>query len=916
MKRSALALTVLLAAGARPAATLANHVEWDGSRTPFVHRIPLYDEDGEKILPDLPGAKPFSARQTCGRCHSYEEIGKGWHFNAGQPDADRGRPGQAWIHTAPELGVQVPVSERGWARTWHPRDLGLTPWQMTREFGRHMPGGGTGETDDPTADPESRWDVSGRLENNCLGCHSAAAGQDMGEWARQVGRENFRWAATAAAGIAEVGGMALRMRDTWLPSDGRDPDDSEYAIPPFVRYDRSQFDNKGRILLDLEGIPPSRRCQYCHSNSYLEEEKVHTDDDVHVARGMRCGTCHRNEVDHRIARGYEGQFSAAEAAEHADMSCRGCHLEAAGQSGRQGAPLAVHRGLPPLHLERMRCTVCHSGAATATGVAQVRTARANRLGIYGAARWDRNEPAIVEPVIMKDTAGLLAPHRMVWPAFWARLDGQGVKPLPDETVAAAAVGVTDVQAKAARLLSALAGGERAKGAPVLIVEGRRYRANADGGLEVAGEGNAAGDARWSWEKEGAISPVVPAINLGAFDPVTNPADAEIESDLLDTLKALGRAAGEGRTAVLCVGRKIFRLTEDGVVEQQDRPGGGEATSPEPAWLAGEALVPLLSDFDTRTIKATVGAREALTEEQVALVLGALAKTGGDGACVYIANGRLFKADGAGGLTAEDHPAAEPHAWPVGHDVRPAAQALGAGGCRDCHEPNAPFFFRTVTALGPLQTSHSAARPMAAYMDQAQTFHRLFGLLFAIRPLFKQLLCAFGALIGIAVAGAVIVLLAAFSKSLSRGPAAAGRFRWLDPLTVALASLTFVALAATGFGGLLIRGCLSGFTLLTHTAGGFAFAAFMAALVVLRGRAYCFGPLCPTPRFPARRKVAFWLMVLCAWLLISSIFLSVLPLFGTEGQHILLGVHRYSAWVALFAAALYAWPARAVSRRND
>ncbi|HZV34325.1 MAG TPA: hypothetical protein VFB72_07080, partial [Verrucomicrobiae bacterium] len=62
------------------------------SRTPFVHNIPLRDSDGQIIsMPSLLSADgklqeakghPFSMPDTCGKCHEYEIMSKGWHFNA------------------------------------------------------------------------------------------------------------------------------------------------------------------------------------------------------------------------------------------------------------------------------------------------------------------------------------------------------------------------------------------------------------------------------------------------------------------------------------------------------------------------------------------------------------------------------------------------------------------------------------------------------------------------------------------------------------------------------------------------------------------------------------------------------------------------------------------------------------------
>ena len=53
------------------------------------------------------------------------------------------------------------------------------------------------------------------------------------------------------------------------------------------------------------------------------------------------------------------------------------------------------------------------------------------------------------------------------------------------------------------------------------------------------------------------------------------------------------------------------------------------------------------------------------------------------------------------LTAVDSAQAEPYLWPIGHDVRPASQALGAKGCQDCHSEKAAIFFGNVAVDSPL-----------------------------------------------------------------------------------------------------------------------------------------------------------------------------------------------------------------------
>jgi hypothetical protein len=159
-------------------------LKWDGSKTSPVHRIPLKDELNQEILPSDPYPLPFSTRFSCAPCHDYDQIRRGLHFNAKDPNVPSGRPGEPWIWADEKTGTMIPLSYRKWPGVWDPEKLGLSPWDFTLLFGRHLPGGGPSEPMSPEEEtPESRWRVSGKLEINCLGCHNASRQQDHSEWA-------------------------------------------------------------------------------------------------------------------------------------------------------------------------------------------------------------------------------------------------------------------------------------------------------------------------------------------------------------------------------------------------------------------------------------------------------------------------------------------------------------------------------------------------------------------------------------------------------------------------------------------------------------------------------------------------------------------------------------------------------------
>ena len=129
---------------------------------------------------------------------------------------------------------------------------------------------------------------------------------------------------------------------------------------------------------------------------------------------------------------------------------------------------------------------------------------------------------------------------------------------------------------------------------------------------------------------------------------------------------------------------------------------------------------------------------------------------------------------------------------------------------------------------------------------------------------------------------------------------------MEKLAVAVVWLSFATLAFTGFVGATLQGrALHGFWTLIHVTGGAAFAVSLTALLLFRAEAYGFTPPGAAARFATAQKACFWIIATCAVVLILSIVLAMLRLIGTEGQHLAVQIHRYSALIALAAAILYA-----------
>ncbi|MHC4637952.1 MAG: hypothetical protein ACYTBV_10685 [Planctomycetota bacterium] len=579
--------------------------ESDGSRANVVHLIPLRDEQGQKILQDDEVVLPFSVRNTCGECHSYDMISKGWHFNGTEPNVTPGRPGQPWIFVDAVTGTQVPLSYRSWQGAHNPEELGLTVLQFTRLFGRQMPGGGPGEVESSNPDEVIRGFVSGKLEVNCLACHNAHPAQDHPEYAVQVARDNFRWAATGASGKAYISGSAKTMPDTWdflMPDSLTDPD----LRPPKTVYNKNVFDDKNRMFFSFVTKIPSERCYSCHSNQEVEgpeSEKWISDEDVHLAAGLTCVDCHRNGLGHNIIRGYENEKTASANPASDTLSCRGCHLGDESshrpEAGRLGAPVPEHTGIPVVHFDKLSCTACHSGPWPAEKTYRTKTARAHGLGTKNVSKSPDVLPHIMTPVFAKqDFDGKITPQKLFWPAFWGELNNDKVSGLDIELV-----------------------------------------------------------------------------------------------------------------------RRVTKMF----------------IKPDKASLTGHW--------------------PELTEEQIEKTLAMFSKVKTiEGEAVYICGGKVYQLDEKGKITSSEHKAAEPYMWPIAHNVRPAAQALGVRNCRDCHSTNSGFAFGDVEVDSPVVSQKGTFKKRIEFQQLDPVYTRAFAFTFVFRPWLK-----ITALASCAVIAAVLLL---------------------------------------------------------------------------------------------------------------------------------------------------------------
>ncbi len=899
MKRLITAVLVL-AAGVTCAAVPSH---WDGGRNTPVHRLALNDEFGDAIIPDSPNALPLSTRKTCGQCHDYDAIASGWHFNMSVTNGVAGRPAQPWFLIDPLSGSQIPMSLRDWPGTYKPGQIGMTDWEWVYAFGRHLPGGDIADPADIYAEggPRARWDVSGPVEINCFACHSQSKAYDHSEWTRLILRQNFRWAATGALGLGEIRGMGSRVADYWGILRGLNRDDAVYAVPPHVVYDTRQFDTKNRTVLDV-GAPRNENCLNCHSTSQAGMPHKDIDGDVHLRAGMSCTDCHGNGEDHAIARGFEGDNTGKMDTTRATASCVGCHMGTdSARAGRHGAPAPKHVGIPVSHFDTLACTACHSGVTEGGALMQVRTSRANRMGVYGRARWATPQPFILEPVFAKNAQGKIEPRRMAWPAFWGvrdEADAAKVKPLRPELANAACAGLLDVREQVGTALATLATDPNNPGTPVLAVEGKLFKRNVDGRAEPAGE-----EARlsgWYYKTATNLVAVIPPYDADAStdkmtdEQLTARQDCEKRlANLLQTLDASAQAVTNGYGAVVLGGRIFFRGGENDAMIFTNAPV--KADKPLMGWYKDGAFKDLISDYVAGNVKSLGGSECTLTEEMVAAGLKRLAEKGQKGA-VYVAHGQVWELAADGKLLAKVEKAAEAVSWSVGHDVRPARMARGAKPvkCADCHTVGSSFFFAKVASTGPLLTTRTLVKAQSEFMDLSGSYNKVFGTTFLMRPFFKVFLWVVFALM---VLVAVAFVAAAMPAVLAKGEIPYGKPN--ENVMVMIDKLAAVGLMAAsvylGLSGLLgwFLHMMTGYVLIFHMVAGGLFATCLVALIWFRG----------ARRIGNMKRNVLWMLVMV--LGVGVLFTAVAPMmtwFGEGWQHVMIWAHRCTTFSFLAVSA--------------
>ncbi|MGN0846632.1 MAG: cytochrome c3 family protein [Kiritimatiellia bacterium] len=810
---------------------------WNGGRTVPVHRLAPRDAEGEKVSPSGRLPRPISMEQTCGQCHDVASMHRGSHFRTGLDagDAPESVVVEPWFWADEKTGTAIPLSLHGQEGAYRPADVGLSCWQWTKMFGRHFPGGGIGcDTNamNEVAGDRQRWFVTGALGPNCLACHQQDE-YDSSEWARQVLRENWQGAATAASGLARVGGMNERLESTWAAAEN--PDDHLFRVPETTEYDLSRFDEKGRCVFKV-GKPKNENCLACHGVSQKGMPSHAIKGDVHLQRGLRCVDCHRNGMDHRVK----------------TSRCAGCHMDEKGSG-----PKPTHAGIPLVHFQKLSCTVCHVGVTEKGELAQVRTPRANRIGVYGRAQWGTDCPYILEPVFVRNAKGVIEPRRIMWPCgFYRVAEGGALKPVsPEEAASLTGDALTVV--------------DRVKAALEVLKD-------VDGPIGVT-----------TLQDDGTLC-YKTATNVVPFVTAEDRCAGEFRN-LLATLFNAKVGVSKEKVAA-CRAGKVYTIDGSGTVTECEGVTIPEGETFPVGTLSadGKTFVPMVDKWTLEQYRQVKDSDRPFTQE---MVRRALAAAGTE--IRYLASGLVFSLDEAGRLVkTAGAPEARPVSWPIGHDVRAVRKARGASPakCADCHTADSAFFLGKIEPAGPVLGVDAPALSQAELLGVSGFYHATLGTTFAMRPLFKVFLWTVFGLLCLFAAAAAAVALNRLGKLIAdcSDSFACGLAKWVIDVGF-VCSLAYLALS--GVLGWLM-GAMTGWWLVLHMVAGGGFAGSVVLIAAMRASER-------TERgIDMAVAWAFWVLFAA-----GTVFTAVMPMmtvFGGHGQEILLWSHRC---VALCFAAV-------------
>jgi len=198
---------------------------------------------------------------------------------------------------------------------------------------------------------KARWAETGVLEADCLLCHSP--GYDIEKRNAQIAQLNFKWAAVAGAGVAEIKGAVKK------------------GEKPSVQYLPDAFDSEGHLNIPMIKEAPTENCLFCHLETDWKKKGTSYSHrfDVHLRAGMKCVECHpagtnahdtriNSREEHNFGKGDDPGALVRNDLDNTGITCQECH-----EKGLNRAPVMQHAvfkdGSFDVHNDKISCQACH-----------------------------------------------------------------------------------------------------------------------------------------------------------------------------------------------------------------------------------------------------------------------------------------------------------------------------------------------------------------------------------------------------------------------------------------------------------------------------------------------------------------------------------------------------------------------------
>ena len=434
----------------------------------FQHdKIEMKGFDGTVLT--IASKAPYSPRRTCGACHDYEQITKGYHFQLGRIDGsgkiairDNFDPKYPWNLSSGMYGKYSPASfdaSQLAKKTNHSfSEIDKSSFFFVQDCGICHPGGGPSEYDrdnnlyyneetkkwgyelsgvHPLLDGDytpwcmgdsndgAPWNRSGVSEADCLFCH--LKGYQWKERGAALRGRFFKEGPTAGAGWAKLK----------LSQDESENPKADEVTVDYTQKEVGDFEN---LHLQILKEPSDENCWSCHAMPNTKRPGLvewNPEKDVHKAGGLQCISCHSSDKEHNSAKGNTIQQTVRNDLDHSMHSCEDCHYK--GKDKR--APRYKHP-FSPRHLKLIACQTCHIPFQTSPADLVYDYASTGRTFVYDTSNFLSNDPSDpkrsipgVDPNIwypaMTKWKGRIVPTKPLTVIYWGDYDSKTnvVKPI-------------------------------------------------------------------------------------------------------------------------------------------------------------------------------------------------------------------------------------------------------------------------------------------------------------------------------------------------------------------------------------------------------------------------------------------------------------------------------------------------------